>query len=274
MRRDMRHLITESPRIKSAGWPSVWTRAKLKRMNPEDLPRKLKPVSMSGRWSWGRSQPLEAFLNTRLGLPWDETYSIICKNADVRTFAGRRMREMVKSMVTFAWDEGTDIRWRKMGFIVDNDGILRMYKKEYKRKKDSVTMVRTSTPGIWYELRKRVMYHGNAICVSSDSIEDLEPAKFDVPQWYRAEKVKSVSTSVNWKNEVVGIDSRGYVIREVKKVLTPHVSERVVYKQADSKTVKQIDKAIQGESFYYFPKEGDSNHYYFKRGFVVRAARF
>jgi hypothetical protein len=272
MRKDMRYLITESHESNRRSYPRLWTRARINRADPESLPSKIRPDYDNRYKPWGRSQPLKAFLHSRIGLPWDDTYSIICKNADRRTFAGRRMREMVKSLVDFAGDPyGYKNTWYD-SLYVDFDGILKLHKNDRSPlKRDKVTMVRTDNPDVWYELRRRAMYYGNPTCISYD--ENLKPVKFDKPQWYRAERVKTTSGKVSWKSVEKGIDSRGYVVREVSKVVTYETFERVEYKQAGSKMLKRIEKALNGESFYYIPTDKDDNQYYWRRAFTIRAVK-
>jgi len=127
MRADMKHVIAKGHHSGERYDGKRHTRAdSLEKL--ENLPEK---ESMRTRWAGWHSprgpncRPMIRFLRSRVGQPWDDVFSEICKNAG----GGRRGRDMHKAV---EWVVETNINevtrrlyWSSRGeFYVDKDGVL------------------------------------------------------------------------------------------------------------------------------------------------------
>ena len=260
MRKDMVKIVLEGRGRKSGYDRKFWSRARVNRTDAENLPGRIKTRGLYGKGYWGRSEPLEKFLESRVGYLWDETFSMICEQADARSFGGYRIREMLQHLVYFESDAGK--YWYTRYFEVGLDGILRQKKREYpKPTVKPITIVPTDDPNVWYEFRVRYNYMGNPVCTSPNSgmASDLEPYKGDTGQWYEATFVRESEPNVVYTNEIVGVDKRGYVIRERKRHESRREIDSIKYRQVNKATVAKIKKIIEVGDPYLLSHSHPSN---------------
>lgn len=103
MRKDMSKVVIERPRY-GHGDPSRKTRLRINRYDPgneyEDSPKHL--PSSKGRGTKMFSDflnPLERFLQSNVGRPWDKVYSELCKYLDRRKTTGRHVFQHLEDFV-------------------------------------------------------------------------------------------------------------------------------------------------------------------------------
>jgi hypothetical protein len=140
MRKDMKDVIIDTGRHGGGGKAALSRRARLKRMDDEDVPTR---ISMSRRRQFGwdgkelgdRTNPLESYLEKNCGRQWNDVYSEICAVNDSRTIRGYHLRTHVwNSVVPNNYDVGH--RRRYGPFFVAPDGTLQM-EAPYQRRKRS-----------------------------------------------------------------------------------------------------------------------------------------
>lgn len=74
------------------------------------------------KWFDDHLSPLRRFLEKRVGRPWNDVWSEICRQADRRSVVGRHLRDHVRSYVRTS---ETHERWAWWGlFVVDAEGRL------------------------------------------------------------------------------------------------------------------------------------------------------
>ena len=178
MRKDMKDVIIDTGRVGGGGKAAMSRRARLKRMDHEDIPARL-PMSRRRQFGWDskelgdRTNPLESYLEAQCGRQWDDVYSEICAEADSRTIRGYHLRTHVwNSVVPNNYDIGH--RRRYGPFFVAPDGTLQM-EVPYQRRKRSRWGDRPPTymvdgdhfymrvKGFWYYFETTHHYYPNSI---------------------------------------------------------------------------------------------------------------
>lgn len=214
MRKDMKDLLLDTGRHGgSYGVYANSRRARLKRADPDDLP---KFVSSSRRRGGGkelgdRLNPLRGFLEKNCGRQWDDVYSEICEHADSRSIRGYHLRQHVWSyVVPNNYDVGHEGRYGP--FFVDVDGTLQKekpYVYPWRPSKDNPRIVIDADlhyekiEGYWYEFKTE---HSTR----SNSREDL-------------------------------VEENGEV--KIVRIPLPDIHEHVTTKQqVDGKTQKELDE--------------------------------
>ena len=130
MRRDMKDMIINTGRVGGGGKAALSRRARLKRMDDDDVPSRI-PMSRKRQFGWDgkeitdRLGPLDAFLDSNVGRQWDDVYSEICEHADSRTIRGYHLRQHVWNyVVPNNYDVGH--RRRYGPYFVAPDGTLQL----------------------------------------------------------------------------------------------------------------------------------------------------
>jgi hypothetical protein len=103
MRHDMHQVIVERPRAGLRLRRPKGGRRAARRCRPEDFPRResiSKAWSRAGtKWQTDLLGPLQRFLRSRIGRPWDKIYSEICEHADRRSLMQRHLLTHVEGEV-------------------------------------------------------------------------------------------------------------------------------------------------------------------------------
>jgi hypothetical protein len=147
MREDMSKVVIERPRW-GHSLPSKKTGQRIRRHDPgneyEDSPQRL---SGQAKYPKGATKgfsdfltPLERFLQSNVGQPWDKVYSELCQHLDRRKMTGRHMFQHLEDYVSTNcfYDEAgelwidywgqpkpvSQLRWFKMIFYVDPRTVL------------------------------------------------------------------------------------------------------------------------------------------------------
>ena len=188
MRKDMAKVIVERPR-KIDGWETPKGRIANRgkgHQDYEDLPYRegMKKQKGGTKILNENLAPLQRFIQSRVGLPWNQVYSEICENLKTNTAVQKHVRDHVGWMVTTKTFIGADGKLYGCGsngsehvigesswypdFFVDPKGILRFQKKRSrsewrKKREDDVLARRRDGPdgltqyhklsGIWYEVK-------------------------------------------------------------------------------------------------------------------------
>lgn len=101
MRPDMKKVINERPRRKSSDkTPKSYARSQNKPF--DDFPQKesiSRKYVYNGKGETFRDGPLRKFLGSQVGRLWDNVYSEICANADIKSHGGYQVRELIGWMV-------------------------------------------------------------------------------------------------------------------------------------------------------------------------------
>lgn len=181
MRSDMHKVMTDTYR--NRGYDAKTSVSGDKRVGKnaplEDLPQK---ESMSKRYKaeWcnkelaDRINPLKRFLKSRVGRPWDEVFSEICKENDSRSSSQSRLIDNLQWIVRtnlfiidgkLCNERGSEIIYSRYGgnlYVCPETGILRELKKEQKKwdfDPESVQAIQSTEDrskriekidGIWY----------------------------------------------------------------------------------------------------------------------------
>jgi len=131
MRKDYARLIINTARTRS-DW-DIQKDCRRNRLPDEDLPIR-EPMKMKATKGFNdRLAPLYGMLRKNCGRYWDDVWSEICSQADIRNVAGWHLREHLKYMVStkITYNEngeplGPHGRWYSLrDFYVDEHGILR-----------------------------------------------------------------------------------------------------------------------------------------------------
>lgn len=128
MRKDMPRILVERSRTGGFG-KTFWDRSE---------PDEESPTREGMRWPHRYNtrnlndhlSPLTRFLEANVGHPWDDVYSEIRRNVDIRTILGHHLIEHVKNYVSTQ----TEDRWRFARFIVV-DGLLQRNMQSYAYRK-------------------------------------------------------------------------------------------------------------------------------------------
>jgi len=156
MRPDMKDIIIDVYR-RGRGYSktSEHFRARLKHANPEDLPKFLSNRYIRNSYPNDRLAPLEKFLESNVGRPWNDVYSEIREHCDTRNIRGQHLWEHVVQDVLYPPP------WRtRRGAYVDEEGILRYYRRPKRAlPPPKITVVPVSTD-VWYEWFPFVNYDG------------------------------------------------------------------------------------------------------------------
>jgi hypothetical protein len=129
MRQDYARLIINCTR--TGGDREIFKDCRRNRLPDEDLPTH-EPMKMwTTKGFSDRLRPLYGMLRKNCGRYWDDVWSEICAQADIRNVAGWHLRSHITWMVstTIAYDEnGKVVGGRRYGYLkefhVDKDGIL------------------------------------------------------------------------------------------------------------------------------------------------------
>lgn len=91
MRKDMKDIIVDV-----RGYHDSWGEQDLKYDGDyEDAPKKERMRTISTRRSGLRDAPLRRYLGKQVGRHWNQIWSEICEEADIRTSLGRRLRHQI-----------------------------------------------------------------------------------------------------------------------------------------------------------------------------------
>jgi hypothetical protein len=198
MRKDMKDMIINTGRVGGGGKAAMSRRARLKRMDDEDVPSFI-PSSRHRQFGWDgkevtdRLAPLTGFLEANIGRQWDDVYSEICEYADSRTIRGYHLRMHVwQEVVPNNYDVGH--RRRYGPFFVDTDGTLQ-HEKPYvrqRRKKDEKPFLSVDKDhyymkieGYWYYFETTHIAHENSF---EELVEkengDVEIVRIPLKDWW------------------------------------------------------------------------------------------
>ena len=181
MRPDIKEVLITRGRVGS-GYARNGTVRRIRRTKIEEddaaFPVKMRPENQDSAWNkkchnlGEHLKPLERYLNSQVGLPWDDIYSEICKNNPKNSAIGAHIYEhlffFVEVNVVYL-EDGTPCRpnsldwplWRDQ-LYVDDKGILRRVLKKREQKPASNNNVRWVAPytyvvknnnNIWFEFK-------------------------------------------------------------------------------------------------------------------------
>ena len=219
MRRDMKDIIIDVYRRGSGYSINRRSRARLKRANPDDLPKFLSNRHVRDSYPNDRLVPLEKFLESNAGRPWNDVYSEIREHCDTRNIRGQHLWEHVISSVLrrHPWE----IFWNA---YVDDDGILRYAPKvKYPRPLPPITRIDIDE-NTWYEYIDFVNEDGKKYRVQPRA------------QWYLMRR--TFETYKVWKD----IWNGGV---KIDRVLVPQTREIIIKRQVSKRQLKRIKQKIQ-----------------------------
>jgi hypothetical protein len=139
MRKDMFKVIVERPRA-GGKWSKKQGREKQKKHN--ELPKKqgMKRAYRNHKSLNENLKPLQRFLRSRAGKPWDKVYSEICDNLKVTSTVQQHVRDHLKHLVHFRVDifekrvyykgySGWLEVWDRGLYVHPKSGLLREYRR-------------------------------------------------------------------------------------------------------------------------------------------------
>ncbi len=187
MRSDMSKVVIERPRYNHKD-PSKKTGQRIHRYDPDDeyedlLQREPASRGRGTKYFSDFLNPLERFLRSNVGRPWDKVYSELCAHLDRRKTTGRHVFEHLEDFVEtkcFVGEDGGiyvhqryggvrrigEYRWRASFYVDPRTGLLRVEEKRtspatqearrrnvrrtIERKQISVNQSYLRINGIWY----------------------------------------------------------------------------------------------------------------------------
>lgn len=149
MRPDMKDVLKDS-NYRHCEDTRYWERVRINRLDPDDLPKRIKHQSRSHYDS--RTGALTGFLHSRVGMIWDDVYSEICAVTDRRSHRGYQLFKHLEWKVELNPEGDYYFQRNPHGFYVE-DGILKhIGRKKYPQSLKSLTKIPTTDENIWYEL--------------------------------------------------------------------------------------------------------------------------
>ncbi len=144
MRPDMKDIIIDVYRRGGGYSIQPFSRARLKAMSDDDVPTHISNRYVIDSYPNDRLAPLERFLESNVGRPWNDVYSEIREHCDTRNIRGQHLWEHVVEDVLYPW------RIRQ-GAYVDDEGVLQYYRRPKRAlPRPRVTVLHVNAD-VWYE---------------------------------------------------------------------------------------------------------------------------
>lgn len=225
MRSDMAKVIVERPRLGANRHSAPGYRKTLQGTPPEELPKRESIYRYRGKTKHFNEHlgPLRRFLRARVGRPWDQVYSEICRNLRQDSAIQSHVRDHVWDYVALQVEERDGVIYRATGwrgfrlrsgqlYVCPQTGILKSATEPAKSVPDVVPGRRNleyrRLRGDWYELRLREVpadgderaacfdaWLGRAVSkVSERELRGLYPVSTKKPARY-AQSARKVSSA-------------------------------------------------------------------------------
>ena len=237
MRADMHKVVVERERHGSTGKNRKWGQrlAFVPDTDYDDQPKFVssargRQYSNNHKWFTDVLGPLEGFLRSNLGRPWDKVFSELRQGLDVRKVTGRHIFDHLESMVeTDCWI-GTDRKvytrprgWEVNGFYVHpRTGLLCFVQKPSARERKKQHLLRREFDEIRFDCaRSFKLIDGQWYFVVYESIEmaRYEPVR---AMW---DVVQRRQVQLTWGRNRVAIRKR-QCNREEIRTIHDHIAER------------------------------------------------